>query len=103
MGAAGKDVPVVIVRRSLSGLRVRMLADRDAGQVIWESEYLDDSGAVVDRTERRLKEVELLHLESLLESLLEARKNLTPRRRLDRARLSLPAIAKKGEKPWPST
>lgn len=94
---AGKDVPVVIVRRQLSGLSVRMLADRDAGQVIWESEYINDAGEVVERTERRLKEVELLHLDELLEALLEARRNLTPRRRLDRARLSLPAVQERNK------
>lgn len=89
--------PVVVVRGEVPGLRMRMLADRDAGQVIWETEYLSDLGEVTGSSVRRLCSAELIHLEEVMKTLLRARKAMTPRRRPDRTRLVAPPAVSIGE------
>ena len=85
------DVPVVVIRKAFPGLQVRLLADRDAGVVVWESYILDDSGTVVaDGPVIKMEMEHLMNLEALIELLLEARDALSPRRRLDLARLEEP-------------
>lgn len=68
-----------------------MLVDRDVGQIIWETEFLADDGTVTDTDERRLRPVELFHLDEIVRLLGEALEKFNPRRRLDLARLLPPA------------
>lgn len=92
-GAAGKDVPVVILRKELPGLHLRVLADRDAGELIWETVFEDDHGNFQEAPAKRLRSVELVHLEEIINLLRESVRALTPRRRLDLTRLDPPPPA----------
>ena len=92
-----KDIPVVVFRRNLPGLRMRMLSDRDVGQIIWELTYLDDAGNVLEKEERRMRPVELIHIDEVLGALKEAIDALTPRRRLDCVRLQPPVAVSQGD------
>lgn len=85
-----QDVPVAVIDKTMPGLRVRMLADRHSGTVLWESYLLDDDGTEVGQSDVRLTLPHLLHLEEIVELLFEAREELSPRRRPDRAKLEEP-------------
>ena len=87
-----KDIPVVVLKTRYPNLVVRLLADRDKGQVIWESEESDENGNVVDQFRVVLGTLHLLHLEGIFENLREAKKALTPRRRLDKTEIRPPEI-----------
>ena len=88
-----KDIQVVVLKKTYPHLQVRFLSDRDKGQVVWESAVLDDAGTVVQEDRWVLGLHHLLHLEGLLEDLMEARKALTPRKRVDKHHLAPPLIA----------
>jgi len=85
-----KDIPVVVLKTRYPNLAVRLLADRDKGQVVWESEELDENGNVVGQFSVVLGTLHLLHLEGIIKDLREARKALTPRRRLDKTEIRPP-------------
>lgn len=98
-GTAGRDVPVVILRRELPGLNIRMLVDRDVGQIIWEVEYLNDDRSVESTVERRLRPVELLHMDEIVIMIDSALREFNPRRRLDLTRLHPPVPSTTGDQP----
>lgn len=80
----------MVLRKELPGLRIRMLADRDVGEIIWESSLADDDGYFRRVDTKRLRVVELVHLEEVISMLRDAVQALTPRRRLDLTRLDPP-------------
>ena len=88
--SAGKDVPVVVLRKELPGLKIRMLADRDAGEIRWETFLVDEDGYFRRMDDKRLCVEELVHLDEVIDLLREAVRALTPRRRLDLTRLDPP-------------
>ena len=92
-GTAGKDVQVVKLRKELPGLHLEMYADRDAGEVLMQSNFVDGGGGFMFRDSKRFHAAELVHLDDVLNFLWEAVEALTPRRRLDLARLDPPSPA----------
>lgn len=88
------EVPVIVIRQTLPGIQIRLLADRDAGVIQWETLLLDDAGEVTQELPTvRLGFELLLNLEAVVDLLFRARTALTPRRRLDLARLEEPDAA----------
>lgn len=81
---------VVIFKQEYPGLRLRMLADRDRGQVIWETEYLDEDGWATNSVERKILPVEINNINGVISLLSQAIKALTPVRRLDKITLTEP-------------
>lgn len=86
-----RDVQVEVLKESMPGIRVRILSDRDAGCLIWETEYLNEDGTVRRSESRRMEAEELLNIRGIMRLLERARSALTPRTRLDIAKLNPPA------------
>jgi len=85
-----KDIDVVISKLNLDSLELRILSDRDSGQIIWETRYLDDDGKVIDQVDRKLLPVELKQFKLIIACLNKAIEDLSPWYRLDLAKLDPP-------------
>ena len=81
---------IVAQKGEFPGFRVRMLADRDEGAVIWEVSYLNEAGEITSEERRKIRYLELLVLPDLLALLKSAVKELTPRALIDKVKIELP-------------
>jgi len=90
MTGRGSGIPVIPLEREFPGLRVRLLADRQEGVVLWDVWTLDDDGEVIRHESRRLEPQELHYMGDMVSLLKEALKALTPRRRVDHWKLRSP-------------
>ena len=75
-----------MIREEFPGLEVRVIIDRDRGELVLETR--DDEGN--DRV-KRFQEVELFYFKEILGVLRKGLKKLTPRRRYDRSPLAPPS------------
>ena len=81
---------VVAHKEEFPGFRMRMLADRDEGCVIWEVQYLNEDGSEGLSEIRRFRTSELLVLDELIALLRNTTLQLTPRMRIDKVKIEPP-------------
>jgi len=81
---------IVALKQEFPGFRMRMLADRDEGCVIWEVQYLNEDGSEGLLEFRRIRTSELLVLDEVVQLLRDATQQLTPRMRIDKVKIEPP-------------
>jgi len=88
---AQKDIEIIVSQYKLNHLNVRVLADRGTGYLLWETEYLNSEGDVIDQVDRKILPVEIDQFDRIVDILREAIGNLSQRRRFDLTKLDPPS------------